>query len=286
MNRSRFTLTAIAFLYFFAASTQASTVYFLPGDAYFRTYLTEDFLDRQSVEEPITFQYAPTTPYFCGYVGTSRLKFANQKGELLQQLRLAYHVIRSLYPKEAILHQKYKPIKHEDGSFELQKIGEPSITESNRLHVFIYNLNFDLTNHQLLHLYNENWKTECHVDDRDPHEIVVGNDIRDESLERGKEVHPLQVQKIGSPKEQAHLVPAGELMFVIVPDKKWLEHIARRKVVEPKVELNKNSKRPQKPEIYILKPDGLYFRSLEGDRWSDEEKITYDLLSKPKPGFF
>jgi hypothetical protein len=66
-----------------------------------------------------------------------------------------------------------------------------------------------------------------------------------------------------------------------------MEQIARRQVDKPVLKLNQNAKRPhQKPEIYILKPDGLYYRTLDGDHWSDAEKITYDLLTKPKPGFF
>lgn len=276
-----------------ASLSSATTVYFLPGDAYFRSTISDAWLESITKGQPITFSYQPTAEYFCGFAGTARLRFADKEGKLLEQLKQAYAVIRKRYPQRGIMQQRYQTVELEDGGFRIEKKGKAHFVETNELHVFIYNADFDFDQHRLLHLYNENWKQESYGVHKEPNELIGTKDVLQESLKNARVVPPLKVTRQGSPKEAAHLVPAGELQFVIVPLDVWLEPVAGMKLPQQKPELRTpeefrdNPGVGVPPDIYILKSDGLYKRSFKNGEWSPELKLTYEELKKTAtPGFF
>lgn len=286
-------LLAAAFFLGLTSNSFATTIYFLPGDAYFRTTISEKFLERQESGEPLIFHYRPVEAFFCGESGTGRLHIADENGKLLQQLRTAYAIIRQRFPQRLISRQPYKTIKLENGDFRLEKSGEPLLEEANELYVFCYNADFNLEQHRLLHLYNEDWQKQPADSEIGPQEIVSSKQLLKESLENGHLVSPLKVLRKGSPSEEAHLIPDGELQIVIVPMKEWLQpvaHLKQEKLLEipSPADLRDHPGRYMVPEIYIIKSDGIYRRQLGDGKWSPDKKFTYeDLVAPTGPqGFF
>lgn len=67
----------------------------------------------------------------------------------------------------------------------------------------------------------------------------------------------------------------GEQQIIIVPLKDWLGPVASMQISRRKTS-----------EIYIIKSDGLYKRSLKKGKWSPEVKMTYEEVTRPGPAFF
>ncbi|MAI30393.1 MAG: hypothetical protein CBE00_00650 [Planctomycetaceae bacterium TMED240] len=158
MNRSYFWI----FLLIHLAgkhSAGAHNTYFLPGDAFFHTVLTEETLNRIEEEKNPIFNYS--RPEFldnslCGYAGFSKLEFRNMPIELKQRLRQVYDELREDVPKRIEIRDEIIYKQGEFGDIAV-KTGNQLTREVNGFSVFVVNDTFLSTRFVLGLKYNEDW---------------------------------------------------------------------------------------------------------------------------------
>jgi hypothetical protein len=127
----------------------AGNALFLEGDAFFHTYLRKDCLKEPQSDECV-FKYA--LPRSCA-------NFGDAFGEEL--LRIKGH--------ERAIHSSLASIYRQIRKYDARKIvelpdpngGPDEIIETNPIHVFIYNRDYDPTAIRPFLRYNEKWFEEC-----------------------------------------------------------------------------------------------------------------------------
>ncbi|QGJ71042.1 Hypothetical protein PBC10988_27450 [Planctomycetales bacterium 10988] len=154
-------------LILFNPPTFAADNFFLPGDAYFPTELTEGDFEALGDSKLITYSsLGGYKPSFNGYAGYGMAKLESLDDDFLTNLKRAYQHYRSIGPREAIQ-------RHMNGKLTL--------VPSDSLRVLIYPKGFIETTPSLGIRYNERWMTEvmkfghppenvrlcCLIDDKD-----------------------------------------------------------------------------------------------------------------------
>jgi len=158
MKNFCFWLALLSFLTM-KSNANAHNTFFLPGDAFFHTVLTEDVLNQMEKEKSPVFEYARPEflgESFCGYAGFAKLEFKNMPDSLKQQLRKLYGDLREITPK--IVEITDEIIYKEGDLHDIEvKTGNKLTREINGFSVFLVNRNFDVTKHTLGLKYNEEW---------------------------------------------------------------------------------------------------------------------------------
>ena len=128
-----------------ASATCHGNIYFIPGDAFFHSRLTQAVLDRASPEKALVLDYDPPTLSggLGGYAGFQRIEITDLTKDIVESLRHVYSVFRAHDPKE--LRVEFAP----DG-------GEMAV-ETNGFHLFVYPRNADWNEQRFGLKYNENW---------------------------------------------------------------------------------------------------------------------------------
>lgn len=261
-------LVVMVFFLSFDSIGVASTIMFLPGNSYFHTTISKKFLDSSNQGKPLHLRYVPTAGYFCGYFGTDELRIEDEDGKLLQNLTLVYRHIRNSSPQELEIQQKFKPTKSKDGKFTLEPDGLPRISETNKIHVFVYNADFDINKYKLLHLYNEKWFEEApKYGNREPDEVVTTKEVFLESWRNGPQVPPLKVKTFGSNQVKRHAIPDGDLQLIVIEDRYYFPSI-----VELKAET----------EIYVINKQGVFVRWMDEEgKWTEPEPLSKEYGIEP-----
>lgn len=128
--------------------------YFLPGDAFFHTVITEDVLKKLDKNPDYAFEYNRNSlsSYNSGY---RRLSLGKQNRKLAKQIKKAYYDIREIRP--LTLHVLgNSPNSVNDNPLE----GETELMEINGLSLFFYNEDYDWEKKHIGLKYNENWYQE------------------------------------------------------------------------------------------------------------------------------
>ena len=161
MNRM-FTGMAVVMLMQLPGPAEASNQYFMPGDAFFHTVLTEDVLDRVDDQENPVFEY--DRPEFlpqmlCGNIGFQKLQYTKMSPAMKGNLRSAYDQLRESHPKRVEIRREMVTRKTDEGDIEVPT-GKKLHIEINGFSVLFYNADFDMKKHRLALKYNERWADE------------------------------------------------------------------------------------------------------------------------------
>jgi hypothetical protein len=128
---------------------QAQLMYFVPGDAYFRTRLTETLVDDVVAGKESRWDYVapaylkPDEPAFRGHVGCPLLQVSGIPAETAGNLKKLYHWLRASRPKAV--------------SIEFDTNEKRLEFEINGFHCFFYPRSFNVERFSLGLKYNENW---------------------------------------------------------------------------------------------------------------------------------
>lgn len=125
---------------------------FLPGDAFFHAVVTERSVDEMSAAEEAVLDYVrPESEEgsFSGYAGYWKLRLPTDSQATVRNLQRVYRDIRIRVPKEM------REYKSASGTSSPRAASE--IIETNGLHVFVYNADFDSHRYSLGLRYNESW---------------------------------------------------------------------------------------------------------------------------------
>ena len=159
--------TLITILLFVAAwqqpnASSANNNFFLPGDSFFHTVLTEAVLaDMEKSKSPV-FQYNRPDHldfFFCGYAGFEQLQVKEMSPATKKNLQTLYQQLREEYPLRIELVQETKFVPGDLGDKEV-KTGKILRRELNGFSMFFYNADFDANRYRLALKYNENWLEE------------------------------------------------------------------------------------------------------------------------------
>lgn len=143
-----FTLNTVA-LFLLSLPVRANDNFFLPGDAFFPTVLTQASLASLSTSDPKdrTFDYSDFQlgGSFCGYAGYCRARFDCVDDAFIGNLRKTYREIRKRRPREL--------------REEVQR-EETRLVETNGVRVLFYRADFPYPGGKLGLRYNEKWVDE------------------------------------------------------------------------------------------------------------------------------
>ena len=146
LSRTGFSsVVVLAWLHLVSGSADATNVYFMPGDAFFHTRLTEEVVSGLEAGS-VTLTYRKPSPFtFCGYAGFPRLQIEQMDPEMTQAFKKLYAGLRLQYPKQ----------------IQIMKTGVVDtvdvVTEVNGFHLLVYGRDFDVQRFRLALKYNENW---------------------------------------------------------------------------------------------------------------------------------
>ena len=156
------TVDASVFLIVFVVSAgncHATNQYFMPGDAFFHTELTEDQLNRMELTDNPVFTYDRPDflpRMFCGYAGFKHLQYNRMPASMKQNLHLVYDEIRESAPRQIEITKEFTIKQTDEGDIEIPT-GRLLQREINGLTVFFYNRSFDMAKFRLALKYNEHW---------------------------------------------------------------------------------------------------------------------------------
>ncbi|MBC8350341.1 MAG: hypothetical protein H8E66_00020 [Planctomycetes bacterium] len=156
--RSNFTATLLLVLMIPLAARGANQ-YFMPGDAFFHTVLTEELLGKIDEQaDPVFIYHRPDflPQMFCGYAGFQQLQYDKMPKSMKDNLRKVYDDLRLDYPKRIEVTDEVRVEKTEDGDIDVPT-GKKIYTEINGFSVLFYNASFDRTKFHLAAKYNEDW---------------------------------------------------------------------------------------------------------------------------------
>ena len=146
-------------LSYIALPSYAANQYFMPGDAFFYSVLSESILDEMDQSENPVFKYhrPDFLPFMlCGYAGFGKLQYNNMPPPMKRNLRQAYKEMREFTPKQIEITQEYATQKSDGGEVDVPT-GRELHTEINGFPIFFYNRSFDRKRFQLALKYNEQW---------------------------------------------------------------------------------------------------------------------------------
>jgi hypothetical protein len=145
-------------------AAQANNNFFLPGDAFFHTVLTESLLqDIEKSKSPV-FRYVRPDhldTFLCGFAGFNKLQVKEMSPAIKKNLQALYRELREDYPLQIELVQETKRVRGsiEDGDKEI-KTGKILRRELNGFSMFFYNAGFDANRYRIGLKYNETWAEE------------------------------------------------------------------------------------------------------------------------------
>ena len=142
--------------------SQAANQFFMPGDAFFHTLLTQKSLNRiaKSPQPVFTYHRPSHLPsMFCGYAGFATMQYKDMPASLRRNLQSVYRTVRKQTPLRVEITDEMKIKKTPEGDVEVPT-GRKLQREINGLSVFFYNSSFDFTKRRLALKYNEKWADE------------------------------------------------------------------------------------------------------------------------------
>jgi hypothetical protein len=145
-------------------AAQANNNFFLPGDAFFHTVLTESLLqDIEKSKSPV-FRYVRPDhldTFLCGFAGFDMLQVKEMSPAIKKNLQALYRELREDYPLQIELVQETRWVRGsiEDGDKEI-KTGKILRRELNGFSMFFYNAGFDANRYRIGLKYNETWAEE------------------------------------------------------------------------------------------------------------------------------
>lgn len=154
---SRSVLIAIVLALFVAGVSQAN-VFFIPGDAFFPSKLTEEVVRAANEDrQPLALGYELPLRFagFGGYGGFGQLEIRGLNKDMAHAIRDIYDDLRKTNPKRLIVW------RNEDG--------EEQSSETNGFHFFVYPKDVDWEQQRMGLKYNEDWMNL-------PEEAVAGPD--------------------------------------------------------------------------------------------------------------
>ena len=142
----------------------ANNNYFLPGDSFFHTVLTEAVLVEMEKSKSPVFRYNRPdhlNSFFCGSAGFEQLQVKEMSPAIKKNLQSLYRHLRGTYPLRVELVPETKHVRDASGGFDnLVKTGKILRRELNGFSMFFYNADFDANRYRLGLKYNENWLEE------------------------------------------------------------------------------------------------------------------------------
>ncbi|MCC7423660.1 MAG: hypothetical protein IT428_25615 [Planctomycetaceae bacterium] len=146
----RFLLIALLFGAIVPREAGANNNLFLPGDAYFPTSITAEFVARLKMEkaEAVVFRHNSYVDggFFCGYAGYEQARVAKADADFLANLAKAYRIVRSDIEPRTL---------REDTTD-----GKVVQIETNPVRVMFYPESFEFPRFILGLQYNEKWVQE------------------------------------------------------------------------------------------------------------------------------
>mgnify|MGYP006133254119 CR=1 FL=1 len=146
------------------STAHANNNYFLPGDSFFHTVLTEAVLAEIEKSKSPVFQYDRPDHldfYLCGYAGFEQLQVKEMSPAIKKNLQLLYRHLREEHPLRIELVPETKLVRDASGGFDREvKTGKILRRELNGFSMFFYNADFDAKRYRLGLKYNENWLEE------------------------------------------------------------------------------------------------------------------------------
>jgi hypothetical protein len=145
-------------------AARANNNYFLPGDAFFHTVLTESLLqDIEKSKSPV-FQYVRPDhldTFLCGFAGFDMLQVKEMSPAIKKNLQALYHELREDYPLQIELVQETRRVRGPIGEGDKEiKTGKILRRELNGFSMFFYNAGFDANRYRIGLKYNETWAKE------------------------------------------------------------------------------------------------------------------------------
>lgn len=212
-----------------AHAASAHNTFFLPGDAFFHTVLTEEVLDQIENEKNPIFTYSRPEfieSSFCGYAGFSKLEFRSMPMKFKKRLREVYDQLRDAVPKRVEITDEVIYRKGDLGDIAV-KTGKKLRREINGFSVFIINGDFDFSKYVLGLKYNEAWAEQVTAFSHDRNHVrlesfiqtskAIAEDWRDSQLVAplSTECPPLSKNNIRVP---AIVAPTCKFMVFEDPD--------------------------------------------------------------------
>lgn len=160
--RTRLTGLLICVLFAGACPCWGHNTYFLPGDAFFHTVLTEDVVDSRLQMDNPSFAYSRPDPFVgaaCGDAGYYVLEFVNMPKAFKENLQRAYLELSKLKPKKDETKNESQDIEKAAGSGDAD-IDKETAQYLNGFSLFFYNASFDFRKYRLCVKYNERWVKE------------------------------------------------------------------------------------------------------------------------------
>ena len=151
-----------ALLWLPSSTGKANNNFFLPGDSFFHTILTEALLaDMEKSKNPVFRYNRPKhlDSYLCGYAGFEQLQVTGMSPAIKKNLQTLYRHLREEYPLRIELVPETKFVPGDLGDDEV-KTGKILRRELNGFNMFFYNADFDANRYRLGLKYNENWLEE------------------------------------------------------------------------------------------------------------------------------
>lgn len=201
--------------------------YFLPGDAFFHTVITEKVLKKLDEDPDYAFEYV--RPYWMYTIpGYYSLSLGKQNRKLAKQIKDAYEEVRySMRPLE--LRVRGKSPNSISGKFSQEKT---EFVEINGPHLFFYNEDYDWKKRHIALKYNENWSLELKkfgYQKASYGAFVKTPEAIIESWRFSKVVAPLSVQLPEQPiiKHRAikkPMIAKGRLRAIMLPDNHYQQY--------------------------------------------------------------
>ncbi len=153
MTRRRLFLALVpwTFTCFVGAAALGNNNFFLPGDAFFPTELTEEDAAKLAADatNPPVFNYSAMGGGYaaagCGFAGYYRASIPGLDEAFIANLKQAYARVREMEPRELR---------------ETSRDGAKTLVETNPVRVLFYPHDFDFPRFKLGLQYNENWVEE------------------------------------------------------------------------------------------------------------------------------
>ncbi|WP_417387134.1 hypothetical protein [Gimesia sp.] len=205
--------------------------YFLPGDAYFHTAVSEKVLKKLDDDSNFPFKYGLLN-WQLNHAGYYSLSLGNQNQNLVKQIKTAYYSIRhNLVPLQLEVWGK-SPNSVADHPPE----GKTEFIEMNRLDLFFVNEDFDWKKYRFPIKYNEDWYKELSkfgFPNADYGSLVDTTDAILDSWRLSTQISPLSVKLPDVPviKQQAIKAPmlaTGRLKALMLINTKYKKYFKRK----------------------------------------------------------
>lgn len=222
-------LLTLLFLVVSVELASATNFGFLPGDCFFHTTLSKEFIEQLQKENDPEFDYVRpknASIAFCGYGGFYKMKFQKMPQGLKQNLNKVYQQIREQHHLQLTV---YPELKWDNELQKSLKTGKIIREEVNPIHVFFVNADYDVARFKVGLKYNETWAEEMmaiasHKRDQTHLDLFVESgsavmrDWRDAKLVRKLDVRcpELTTRNFKKPVEvtgklKAIVLPTGEI---------------------------------------------------------------------------